>query len=106
MSPRFTYLMNQFIYVAESLRQIARIPILFIDWERSRSSDSGGYHFTLKNNLEVASVCSSSGRTFITESSVSAWRSIFLINEWLNLCLKRKTNYFLLNIIILSTFEV
>lgn len=89
----------------ESLRQIAQIPILFIDWERTRSS-SDSVHFTLKNNIEIASVCSSSGRTFTGEMSVSVWRSIFLINKWITLSTKRKINYYLLNIFMLAIFEV
>lgn len=66
--------------------RISRFDLFLIDWERPRSCEAN--HFTLKNNLETSSVCSSV-RTFATEN-VSTWRIIFIANEWIRLSVKQQ----------------
>ncbi|XP_011182497.3 meckelin [Zeugodacus cucurbitae] len=83
------------IYVAVLLKlfficvhfwRISHFDLFLIDWERPRSCEAN--HFTLKNNLETSSVCSSV-RTYTTEN-VSTWRIIFIANEWIRLSAKPK----------------
>ncbi|XP_075145262.1 meckelin isoform X2 [Haematobia irritans] len=77
------------IFVSIHLWRLSHFNIFFIDWERPRCGDSN--HLSVKNNLETSSVCSSV-RTFISDSNVSAWRSIFLANEWIRLSSKQQTS--------------
>ncbi|XP_073823646.1 meckelin [Musca autumnalis] len=77
------------IFVAIYFWRLSHFNIFFIDWERPRCGDTN--HFNLKNNLETSSVCSSV-RTYVSESNVSAWRSILLANEWIQLSGQQKTS--------------
>ncbi|XP_005188260.2 meckelin [Musca domestica] len=85
----YAALVLKLIFVAIYFWRLSHFNIFFIDWERPRCGDTN--HFNLKNNLETSSVCSSV-RTYISETNVSAWRSIFLANEWLHLSGKQKTS--------------
>ncbi|XP_054746873.1 meckelin [Anastrepha obliqua] len=73
-------------FVCVHFWRISHFDIFLIDWERPRTCENN--HFTLKNNLETSSVCSSV-RTFASEN-VSAWRIIFVANEWIRLSVKQK----------------
>ncbi|KAI8120758.1 Meckelin [Lucilia cuprina] len=85
----YAALILKLIYVCIYFWRLSHFHIFFIDWERPRCGDTN--HFNLKNNLETSSVCSSV-RTYISDSNVSAWRSILLANEWIQLCGKQKTS--------------
>ncbi|XP_014089150.3 meckelin isoform X1 [Bactrocera oleae] len=74
------------IFICVHFWRISRFDLFLIDWERPRSCEAN--HFTLKNNLETSSVCSSV-RTFATEN-VSTWRIIFIANEWIRLSVKQQ----------------
>ncbi|KAM7363173.1 meckelin isoform 3-T3 [Cochliomyia hominivorax] len=85
----YAALILKLIYICVYFWRLSHFHIFFIDWERPRCGDTN--HFNLKNNLETSSVCSSV-RTFISDSNVSAWRSILLANEWIQLSGKQKTS--------------
>uniref|UniRef100_A0A1I8Q9F9 Meckelin n=1 Tax=Stomoxys calcitrans TaxID=35570 RepID=A0A1I8Q9F9_STOCA len=85
----YAALVLKLIFVSIYFWRLSHFNIFFIDWERPRCGDTN--HFNVKNNLETSSVCSSV-RTYISDSNVSAWRSIFLANEWLRLSGKQKTS--------------
>ncbi|CAD6991074.1 unnamed protein product [Ceratitis capitata] len=74
------------IFICVHFWRISHFDLFLIDWERPRSCESN--HFTLKNNLETSSVCSSV-RTFASEN-VSTWRIIFVANEWMRFSVKEK----------------
>lgn len=91
------------IFVAIYFWRLSHFNIFFIDWERPRCGDTN--HFNLKNNLETSSVCSSV-RTYISDSNVSAWRSILLANEWIRLSGKQKTSIILQGLLTYIMSEV
>ncbi|XP_039969151.1 meckelin isoform X2 [Bactrocera tryoni] len=74
------------IFICVHFWRISHFDLFLIDWERPRSCEAN--HFTLKNNLETSSMCSSV-RTFATEN-ISSWRIIFIANEWIRLSAKQK----------------
>ncbi|KAM8706181.1 hypothetical protein ACLKA7_010459 [Drosophila subpalustris] len=69
----------QLIYLAVHLRRASQLELFLIDWERPRSSCEGQ-----RVNLDSTSLCSSV-RTYVAESSVSAWRVLFTANAWIRL---------------------
>ena len=93
----------QMIYVCIHFWRLSHFRIFFIDWERPRCGDTN--HFNLKNNLETSSVCSSV-RTFISDSNVSAWRSILLAHEWIQLSGKQKTSNVLQGLLMVIIVKV
>ncbi|XP_036341760.1 meckelin-like [Rhagoletis pomonella] len=74
------------VFICVHLWRVSHFDLFLIDWERPRTCENN--HFTLKNNLETSSVCSSV-RTFASDN-VSAWRIIFIANEWIRLSLNQK----------------
>ncbi|XP_065371679.1 meckelin [Calliphora vicina] len=99
----YAALILKLIYMCIYFWRLSHFHIFFIDWERPRCGDTN--HFNLKNNLETSSVCSSV-RTFISDSNVSAWRSILLANEWIQLSGKQKTSKILqgLTMVVVARF--
>ncbi|XP_055907952.1 meckelin isoform X2 [Eupeodes corollae] len=81
--------------------KISKIDIFFVDWERPKNCDVSLH---LKNNMETSSQCSSI-RTF-TENNVSAWRTFFLANEWIDLSNKQKTSSFVQGFVSLALFWI
>ncbi|XP_017967328.1 meckelin [Drosophila navojoa] len=74
----------QLIFLAVHLRRASQLELFLIDWERPRSSCEGQ-----RLNLDSSSLCSSV-RTYVAESSVSAWRILFTANAWIRLsCAQR-----------------
>ncbi|XP_002054171.3 meckelin [Drosophila virilis] len=69
----------QLIFLAVHLRRASQLELFLIDWERPRSSCEGQ-----RLNLDSTSLCSSV-RTYVAESSVSAWRVLFTANAWIRL---------------------
>uniref|UniRef100_A0A1B0BKJ5 Meckelin n=1 Tax=Glossina palpalis gambiensis TaxID=67801 RepID=A0A1B0BKJ5_9MUSC len=68
---------------------LSHFNVFFIDWERPRYSDTN--NINLKSNLDTLSACSNAGPP-ANKSNVSAWRSIFLINEWVRLSSTQQTS--------------
>ncbi|KAH8316038.1 hypothetical protein KR074_010360 [Drosophila pseudoananassae] len=74
----------QLLYLVIHLWRSSQLELFLIDWERPRSSCEGQ-----RLNLDSSSLCSSV-RTFVAESSVSAWRVLFTANAWIRLSVKQK----------------
>ncbi|TMW49319.1 hypothetical protein DOY81_005619, partial [Sarcophaga bullata] len=99
----YAALILKMIYVCIYFWRLSHFHIFFIDWERPRCGDTN--HFNLKNNLETSSVCSSV-RTFISDSNVSAWRSILLAHEWIQLSGKQKTSKVLQGVLMVTIVKL
>ncbi|XP_062127014.1 meckelin [Drosophila sulfurigaster albostrigata] len=69
----------QLLYLGVHLRRASQLDLFLIDWERPRSSCEAQ-----RLNLDSSSLCSSV-RTYVAESSVSAWRVLFTANAWIRL---------------------
>lgn len=74
----------QFLFLGIHLWRSSQLELFLIDWERPRSSCEGQ-----RLNLDSSSLCSSV-RTFVAESSVSAWRVLFTANAWIRLSVTQK----------------
>ncbi|XP_017085003.2 meckelin [Drosophila eugracilis] len=74
----------QFVFLGIKLWRSSQLELFLIDWERPRSSCEGQ-----RLNLDSSSLCSSV-RTFVAESSVSAWRVLFTANAWIRLSVSQK----------------
>ncbi|ALC45311.1 CG15923 [Drosophila busckii] len=73
----------QLMFLGVHLRRISQLNVFLIDWERPRSSSSYEGQGQ-RMNLDSSSLCSSV-RTYVAESSVSAWRILFTANAWIRL---------------------
>ncbi|KMZ02405.1 meckelin [Drosophila simulans] len=80
----YTAFVLQFIFLGVQLWRSSQLELFLIDWERPRSSCEGQ-----RLNLDSSSLCSSV-RTFVAESSVSAWRVLFTANAWIRLSVTQK----------------
>ncbi|XP_001979408.3 meckelin [Drosophila erecta] len=80
----YTAFMLQFLFLGIQLWRSSQLELFLIDWERPRSSCEGQ-----RLNLDSSSLCSSV-RTFVAESSVSAWRVLFTANAWIRLSVTQK----------------
>ncbi|XP_016977547.1 meckelin [Drosophila rhopaloa] len=74
----------QLVFLGVQLWRSSQLELFLIDWERPRSSCEGQ-----RLNLDSSSLCSSV-RTFVAESSVSAWRVLFTANAWIRLSVSQK----------------
>ncbi|KAI8044193.1 meckelin [Drosophila gunungcola] len=74
----------QLVFLAVQLWRSSQLELFLIDWERPRSSCEGQ-----RLNLDSSSLCSSV-RTFVAESSVSAWRVLFTANAWIRLSVSQR----------------
>ncbi|KAH8381804.1 hypothetical protein KR009_000282 [Drosophila setifemur] len=74
----------QLLFLGVHLWRSSQLELFLIDWERPRSSCEGQ-----RLNLDSSSLCSSV-RTFVAESSVSAWRVLFTANAWIRLSVTQK----------------
>ncbi|XP_016960614.2 meckelin [Drosophila biarmipes] len=74
----------QLLFLGVQLWRSSQLELFLIDWERPRSSCEGQ-----RLNLDSSSLCSSV-RTFVAESSVSAWRVLFTANAWIRLSVSQK----------------
>ncbi|SPP82563.1 meckelin [Drosophila guanche] len=74
----------QLIFLGVHLWRSSQLELFLIDWERPRSSCEGQ-----RLNLDSSSLCSSV-RTYVAESSVSAWRILFTANAWIRLSVAQK----------------
>ncbi|KAH8278945.1 hypothetical protein KR018_011599 [Drosophila ironensis] len=74
----------QLLFLGIHLWRSSQLELFLIDWERPRSSCEGQ-----RLNMDSSSLCSSV-RTFVAESSVSAWRVLFTANAWIRLSVSQK----------------
>ncbi|XP_017140775.1 meckelin [Drosophila miranda] len=74
----------QLMFLTVHLWRSSQLELFLIDWERPRSSCEGQ-----RLNLDSSSLCSSV-RTYVAESSVSAWRILFTANAWIRLSVAQK----------------
>lgn len=90
----------QFVFLAVHLRRASQLELFLIDWERPRSSCEGQ-----RLNLDSSSLCSSV-RTYVAESSVSAWRVLFTANAWIRLSCEQRYSSLAQAFVVITTYQL
>ncbi|XP_002072185.3 meckelin [Drosophila willistoni] len=90
----------QFLYLSVHLWRCSQLELFLIDWERPRSSCEGQ-----RLNLDSSSLCSSV-RTFVAESSVSAWRVLFTANAWIRLSVAQKYSSLVQIVVVIAAYQL